>query len=142
MNNPNLNKIIELASQLESGNVLREKIVKGVYDFSVQGGAQGTYSLGVELPIHAVVTRSYVDVLATVLPDSAVLGVGSASDADIVAASAAGSVFEIGQSEGVQTGTAASMLKMTAKKTVYVKIATDDVTAGKFNVFIEYLNSE
>jgi hypothetical protein len=42
---------------------------------------------------------------------------------------------------GIPVGTAATSIKMTADRTLQATIATGAITAGKFNLIIEYIYS-
>ena len=120
--------------------------------FTVTGGLKltGTYNLDVELPINAVIIRSWYDVTATFTSgtDAATISIGLPVDdvAGIVAAtaiSAGGNVWDNGYHEGIQTGTAATASnKTTAARRVQVAVAVENLTAGEFVLFLEYVVSK
>lgn len=123
-------------------------VVRLSYDFAVQGGAVGTVSLLDEngkpflLPVGAIVTRSYIDVVtpATTSASGTIAISTGQTAADVLGATAAASFTGI--LEGVSTGTAANMKKIsTSAKTPVAVIATGALTAGKAYVFLEYVLS-
>lgn len=149
------------------GQVVRrsKRIFKGVYDFSVQGGAIGSVALydpmvgGVNpappvaggpsqplvLPPNFIVSKVFIDVLvaaaggagATVALSSQASG-GSASD--LLAATAFASIT--GLVDGKPDGTAAHAVKVPSNQSLpgcipTVDIAVAALTAGKFNVHME-----
>jgi len=126
------------------------RIARATYDFSEHGGAQGTIGLGVTLPDNAVVTRSYYEVLTTLTSstDAATIAIDIPTDdvGGIVAAVAisdAGNPWDAGYHEGIQDGTVANFSnKCTAARELSVTIATEDVTAGKFILWAEYVVSD
>lgn len=120
----------------------------------------GTYGLGVYLPINAVVTNAWIDVITTFTSAGADAGTIAAtlqSAGDITAAiaiSAAGDVWDAGI-HGSILGTpsldgnartaiagaaanAASMIKLTAERELTVAVAGQALTAGKMAIFVEY----
>jgi len=126
---------------------LIKKSAKGQYDFAADGGAQGTFDLGVTIPDNAIITRAWVEVLTTLTSagDLATIAIHAEGANDIVTATAIGAVGDIwdaGLHEGVQDGAVANMIKMTAERTLTATVAVEDLTAGKFNVFVEYFVSD
>lgn len=113
------------------------------YDFSVLGGAtttSGGSSLGVTLPANAIITRSWVDVITPLVGSGSSISIGTKAVGDVMAlATASGMTTQI---EGVSTGTAATMKKMTADTTVKYVNYYAPLTAGKFKVYIEYVMSQ
>ena len=120
--------------------------------FTVSGGMKltGIYTTEILLPINAIVIRSWYDVTNTFrsATDAATIAIGIAVDdtVGIVAAtaiSAVGDVWDNGYHEGIQTGTAATASeKTTADRRVQVTIGAENLTAGEFVLFIEYVASE
>lgn len=125
----------------------------------------GAYGLGVYIPSKAVVTKVWYDVITTVTTASADAGTIAlhlqAAD-DVVAAIAvsdATNVWDAGirgtkigwPNLGADTAHdtavevaalfAATMLKMTAEREITATVAVAALTAGKINIFVEYVLS-
>ncbi|MCK5613919.1 hypothetical protein KAR91_69295, partial [Candidatus Pacearchaeota archaeon] len=122
------------------------------YDFAIDGGTHNTdYGLGMSLPDNAIITRSWYEVLTTFesSTDAAAIAITIPTDdvAGIVAStaiSAGGNVWDAGNHEAIQDGTAAAFAeKTTAEREVTFSIAsTENITAGKATFFIEYVVTE
>jgi len=136
------------AQKYKLGQKINEKlgVKKGIFDFSDQGGAAGYITLkddrgdDVTVPDNAIVKHSYYDVVTELQPSGGTpaVSIGLQSDGDIVA-----SVTKtVGQGDGTQDGAAANMLKLTAERTLRLKVASADLTAGKLAAFLEYVISE
>lgn len=136
--------------------VVREQIrvLKVQYDFAKLGGAIGTKNLLVPataggpsalsgvLPKNALIVGCYIDVTTpatTSASGTIALGTGQ-TGVDLKAALAAASYTGIVAC--IPTGTAASAIKLTADSTPTFTIATGAITAGKFNILIEYILSD
>lgn len=143
-----------------------KRILKCLYDFSVQGGAIGAIKLidpvlvsgskpvllGVQaqqlaiLPPSAIVVRALIDVITAPLSGgSATVSVGTGvGAADLLAATAKASFT--GLLDGIPVNTAATSIKVSAATVAGVSpsmtIAVAALTAGKFNVHIEYYLSD
>lgn len=147
-----------------AGTVLREVAV-ATYD--VSGGdtaTAGAHGLGVYIPTKAIITRVWVDVVTTFTSanDSATLAIHLQAANDVVSAIAisdASNVWDagihgskIGFPALADTGTetalavaalfAANMLKLTAVREITVTSATQTLTAGKMNIYVEYVISD
>lgn len=124
------------------------RILKATYDFSVLGGAVGTVNLkgpdgkNVVLPNKALVVGCFIDVLtAGTTSASGTIAISTGQTAaDIKAALAAASYTGIVAC--IPIGTAATAIKLTADRTMTATIATGAITAGKFNVIVQYVLSE
>lgn len=147
------------------GQQVRELAV-ATYDVAVDGGAIGAHALGVYIPDNAIITNAWIDVVTTFTDgadDSATLAVHLQSAGDLVAAvavSAAGNVWDAGVRGTLVNNPAlgadaahdtalevialyaATKIKLTAERQVTVTVADDALTAGKMNIFIEYVISE
>ena len=146
-----LNKMNNLAKKYSLGTLLgaqqdildniQERVVKAQYDFATLGGAVGDISLGVVIPVDAIITDVVIDVLtAPTSGGAATIAVKAQTAADLLAATAIASVTGILQ--GVPTaGTIASAIKTTAARTVTITVAVAALTAGKFNVLVKYVLS-
>jgi len=145
-------KVLESMLSVPEGNVLNAKRTwKGTFTFS-DGATSGSYNVGAVLPDNAVITRSWVDVTTTFAgngDDTSTIAITSGEAAnDIVSAVAikdGGNPWDAGIHEGVSTGTAANMKKLTAahQPQVVVAIAATDtaLVAGSMAIFIEYVVS-
>lgn len=116
------------------------------YNFATLGGAIGSVTLlnvnGEQafLPSGAVVTSVMIDTLTALTSGgSATVALTAQSAGDLRAATAFGSYT--GVIAGVPVKTAATSIKLTADRAVQATIATAALTAGKFNVLIEYVLS-
>lgn len=117
------------------------------YVFDATGGvATGTVTLdGAQIPDNSRVVRSFYEVTTTFTSssDAATISIGLPTDdaAGIVAAtaiSAGGNIWDAGVHEGIQTGTAATFgEKTTAARSPVVTVATQALTAGRFELFLE-----
>lgn len=121
-----------------------KNLMKCVYDFSVLGGAVGTIGLLDDLgnkailPANAIITRAFIKgVTALTSGGAATVAVEVEAAADLRAATAFGSVT--GLLEGVPVGSAATMVTLTAQRQVSAVIAAAALTAGKFNVYLEFV---
>ena len=117
------------------------------YDFAVLGGAISAISLGDlndVIPDRAVVLGGFVDVLTTLTTaggDAGTVAVSVEGADDIVAAVAVNdgsNPWDAGLQDIVPDRTAANMVKATSDQRVVVTIAGQVVTAGKFEVTLEY----
>jgi len=121
--------------------------VKAQYDFAELGGTIGAIGLGVTIPDNAIIMRAYVDVLTTCesAADTATIALHAEGADDIVAAIAINdgtNPWDAGLHEGIEDGTVANAVKTTAARELTATIAVQDLTAGKFNLFVEYVLSD
>ena len=124
-------------------------VIKGVYDFAVDGGAVGQINLKddkgnlISLPVGAIVTKAYIDVITTLTSGgSATIAVGAQASGDLLAATAVAS-WAAGLLAADAVGTVATMKKIaTSDKPLRLDIAVAALTAGKAKVFIEYVLSD
>lgn len=112
------------------------KSARVVYDFDVQGGAQGDIELGLNLPTGAIIVNSWYEVLAA--PTSAgaatiAMGIPDDDPDGIVAPTAFDdAAFAAGYHDTlIAAGAASYSLKTTAPRGVVLTIAAADLTAGK-----------
>lgn len=124
------------------------------YDFATDGGAQGTIGLGVTLPDNAVIRRAWYDVQTTFTSagDLATVALNIPTDGDLVDAIAIGdgtNPWDAGIHDIVNAANVAEdidaptgYLKLTGAREVSIVIATEDLTAGKLILFIDYVVSE
>ncbi len=152
-----LNRGENFARNALGTRVVRDSVhlLRVQYDFSIMGGAIGTMNLryapspGVQnaassakLPKNALVVGCYIDVItAPTSASSPTIGLGTGqTGVDLKAATAIASYT--GVVACIPTGSAASAIKLTADSTPSMVIAAATLTAGKFNVDIEYILSD
>ena len=122
----------------------KKHVMVGTYDFSVQGGAVGTVNLkdvngnNAQLPKGAIITMGIIEVVTSLTSGgSATVALGTGqSGSDLKAALAYGSYTGLVATIPVET--AATSIKLTADNVMTATIATAALTAGKFNVFVEF----
>ncbi len=121
-------------------------VAKFSYDFDARGGAQGDIVLaGEPLPKNAIVWDGVVDVITPLVGSGAYAAISTSQSANdlITSAAVAGSPWSTAGSKAlVPVGDASHSIKMTAERAPKLVIATADLTAGKFNLFIEYYLSD
>ena len=152
------------ARNVVNGNVVPE-IVCATFDPSANTAQRpvGAYGLGVYLPNKAIITKVWIDVVTTFTSagaDAGTIATHAQSAGDIVAAiaiSAAGDVWDAGL-RGAKPGSfaldgnaltqvamaaaeAATAIKMTAEREITATVAVQALTAGKANIFVEYIVS-
>lgn len=125
-------------------------VIKGMYSFAVQGGAQGAINLlsdltdatsTIAIPDNAIITRVLIDSITDPTSGgSATVAIDSEGAGDLLAALAIASFT--GLVDGIPVNSAATSVKMTAARTLTATVATADLTAGIFNVFVEYVVSD
>jgi len=145
-----INRINAKSRDVILGNLLSNQLnaVKGLYDFAVQGGAVSTINLddvnnefgttgNVVVPNNSVVWSGVIDTITQgATSASGTFSIGLNTTTDLKAATAAASIT--GLVALVPVGTAATAVKMTADRTLTTSIATGAVTAGKFNVYLQF----
>ena len=110
---------------------------KAEYDFSTDGGGQGDIALGVTIPDNAIVIGGFLEgITAVTSGGSATVAIKLQSAADILAATGKASITGTAVLPGAAV--MAAPFKLTAPRVVTITVATADLTAGKFNVWIEY----
>jgi hypothetical protein len=122
-------------------------VAKFSYDFASQGGVAGDIVLaGNPLSKNAIVWDGVVDVITPLEGGAgATAAVSTAQSANdlITAAEITGTPWSTAGSKAlVPVGDAANSIKMTADGAPKLVVATNDLTAGKFNLFIEYYLSD
>jgi hypothetical protein len=115
-------------------NLSASTTVKATYDFSKNGGAVGTIGLGVTLPAGAIVTGLWTDA-ETALASGGLAEVAlEAGSTTLKAAAAFDDVSYIGVDAQSLTP-----VKLSAASELEVVITVAALTAGKLNIFVEYL---
>lgn len=120
------------------------KVVRGRYDFAVDGGAVGDIDLTLEtqIPANAVILGGFVEV--DVVPTSggsATVAVKVEGAADIVAAAAiSGAPWSTtGRKSAVPAFTGATTVKTTAARKIQATVAVAALTAGVFDVVLFFV---
>lgn len=119
--------------------------VTGLYDFSVDTGAIGDYTLGT-LPIYGVITKAWYEILSPFTSGgSATVAFGVATDdaTGLKTATAYNHAdYNAGFHDFTPDGTAVNFTtKTTASRSVIMTIGGATLTAGKVRVFCEYIVS-
>lgn len=143
-----LNKMNSTAQKIRLGTLLegQKGCLRCTYDFAVQGGAVGTVDLvdpdgnDATLPDNAIITRVFIDEVTNVTSGgAATIAIGANTTTDLLGATAIASFTGI--IAGVPDDAVGNMVKLTADRTLTATIATAAVTAGKLEIFVEYVLS-
>lgn len=117
-------------------------IIRGKYDFAVDGGAQGTIAItsGTPIPSGSVIVGGYVDVTSQVTGGASTIACQVNAANDILTAVAVAS-WTVGRKNilpAFTTGalTAGTQVKTTADRNISIVIGAADLTAGVFNVVL------
>jgi hypothetical protein len=117
-------------------------VAKFSYDFAARGGAAGDIVLnGEPLPKGAIVWDGMVDVVTAIVGAGATCALTTAQSANdlITAAAVAGAPWSTTGSKAiVPVGDHTNSIKMTAERAPKLVISGADLTAGKFDLYIEY----
>lgn len=118
------------------------QIVRGQYDFAVDGGAQGSIDLSnIDLPADAVVLGGWLEVITAPTGAGASIGLQVEAADDIVAdAAISGAPWStLGLKSIIPVFTGATAVKTTQARTPQAVIASADLTAGKFDLVLMYV---
>ncbi len=122
-----------------------KNVIRCQYDFAVQGGATGSVICldpegnQCKLPDNAIITRAWLDVLTTLTSGgSATVALTANAAGDILVAQDYADLTA-GFVECIQDGTAENFVKLTAERTILFVIAGAALTAGKADLFLEYV---
>lgn len=131
------------ASSITNQNALQCIVAR--YDFAVHGGAVSSIGMRVRIPSGSIICNTLLDVItAPTSGGSATIAVTSEGAGDIVAATSIASApwSTTGRKVGIPDfATATDAVKTTAERELTVTIATAALTAGKFDVYIFYVNN-
>ena len=136
----------QLGTEVVDGSV---KLMRANYDFSVQGGSSAATIFlkapdgsSAAIPNKAIITSVYIDTVTSLVDVSTGvrLAFGANTDVDLKALTASSSFTGI--IAGIPVETAASAVKMTADRSLTMKVAGGNISAGKINVFVKYMVSE
>lgn len=141
---PSAARDVQLGTQLTK---LKTQLAKATYDFAKLGGSstvhltlRGTDNKSVAIPDNAIIKQVLIDVLTQPTPASATIALTADTLGDLKGATATATYT--GLLAGVPIGSAATMFKVDGASTVSMKVGGSSLTAGKFNVFIEYYLSD
>ena len=126
------------------------RVARATYDFAEHGGATGAIGLGVTIPDNAIVCGGFIDVVTTcttAAADAGTMAIHVQSANDIVTAtavSAGGNIWDEGLHAILPKANTpeSTGIKLTAAREVTATIATQAFTAGKFTVFLYYLQGD
>lgn len=117
-------------------------VIRGRYDFAVDGGAQGTKAIttGIPIPSGATIVGGYVDVITQCTGATATIACQVEAANDILTAVAIAS-WTTGRKNVLPAPTngaltASTAVRTTAARNISIVIATADLTAGKFDVVL------
>lgn len=119
--------------------------VRGVYDFAVDGGAVGSIDISTDIPAGAVILGGYARVITAPTSGGAgTLAISVEGAGDIVAAAAVSGApwSTTGYKSIVPAHTGATAVLTTVARKIKAVIATAALTAGKVEVFLEYVPSD
>lgn len=145
----------EVGNRTQVGTLLNKTAAQLVakYSFAVQGGStSANISLLTDLnnplsyaklPDNAIITKAWLDVLTPPVGavPGATISIEAESDADILADKAVGDMAN-GFFAGLPAGTTTTFIKLSAERTIQMdlgEVLNSDLTAGKFNVVIDYV---
>lgn len=116
----------------------------GVYDFDVDGGAQGTIVLrsndGV-IPIGSVILAGYLDVtddFATSAGGTGAIHVEAANDLQTATVVSGAPFSSVGRKDLTVDGSGSTAIKLTADRSPTFTIATGAITDGGFTLVLLY----
>jgi hypothetical protein len=121
----------------------RLKTLEAVYDFAVDGGAQGNKtlrpgdSMGNLLPAGAVVVGGYLDVETSVLSATGTVALTVEAAGDLLTATAQAGLTA-GRKDLNVDSTGSTAIKTSQARSVVMTVATAALTAGKFRVVVFY----
>lgn len=125
----------------------RVKVARYDYDFAVNAGAQSTIALGSSgiIPSGAIVIGGFINVTTAVTSaGAATIAVQVEGAGDIVATTGKASwtlgLKNILPADTSGSITAATIVKTTAARDASIVIATADLTAGKFQVVLQFID--
>lgn len=120
----------------------RLKIARGIYDFAVEGGAQGTIGLmgATLIPSGATILGGWLEVHTIVTGVGASVAIQVEAANDIVAAAAiSGAPWSTtGRKAIVPVFTVATMVRTTAARDISAVISAANLTAGRFSAVLLY----
>ncbi|MEV0616189.1 hypothetical protein AB0I81_22940 [Nonomuraea sp. NPDC050404] len=119
------------------------RVVRGRYDFAVDGGAVGDIdlTLDAQIPANAVILGGFVEVDTAVVGTGASVAVKVEGAGDIVAAAAVSGApwSTTGRKSVVPAFTGATTVKTTAARKIQATVSAAVLTAGVFDVVLFFV---
>lgn len=123
----------------------KRHVVCGRYDFATLGGTVGDLALKdsdgntIVIPSGAIITQVYINIVTACVSTSndGTIALKANAANDLLSAVDADTLSGI--TSGVPTGSAATMVKTTADRNITLSIAVHALTAGKFDVYVEFV---
>lgn len=123
--------------------------VKAQWDFAKSGGASGDLTLKdpegnpVKLPTGAIITNCLLDVVTqpTSSTGSGSIAFSSSAVGDLKASQVVAS-WPIGRQACIPTGSTGTMIKLASEAPLKIRVGSERLTAGKINVWVQYVLSE
>ena len=114
------------------------------YNFSSNGGAQGTVNLTGTIPNNSIIIGGFVDVTTSLASSSnsanCSLGIVNSGDlVSLIAINNGSSPWSIGIKSIIPNGTGGNAIKLPSNKIVDFVISSEDLTVGTFDLWLEYL---
>lgn len=137
------------AQEVQLGTLINKTktLLVARYSYAVQGGSTADISLITNLsnplsyavlPAKAIITNVWINTLTQPTSGgSATVAIKAVSANDLLSAKAVG-IFQ-GIIQGVPANTTTTFVSLTSAKTIKATVATAVLTAGKFDVIIEYV---
>lgn len=126
--------------------------MKATWNFADQGGAANSdlvlkdaQGIAAKLPTGAIIRSCLIDVVTQPASStsSGKIAFSSSAVADLKAAALAHTGYVAGtRYVCIPEGSVANMIKMASEATLKVRIGSEAVTAGKINIWVEYVLSE
>lgn len=112
------------------------------YDFAVDAGGTGEIASSMTIPDNAVITQVLIDIITAMASagGAGTIALKANSTGDLLAAVDADTLSGI--VAGIPVSTAATAVKTTASRVLGFEIGTEDLTAGKFQVHVQYFLTE
>lgn len=149
-----LNNMNSQAQKTQMGTLINKTpgLLIAKYSYAVQGGTTAnninlltdlskplSYA---KLPNKAIIRNVWLDITTGVASSgSATVALTAQTAADLLAATAKASMT-VRMLQGIPAGTTTTSIKLSAQRTIQAVIGTAPLTAGKFNVYIEYILGE
>lgn len=111
------------------------RCAKATYDFDVHGGATGNaLGLGVVIPDNAIITRVFTDATTAFTSGGSATVAINVGTTEVKAATAFDDATFVGIDSHFTT-----LTKLSADSEVNLDIATAALTAGVYNIYVEYI---
>lgn len=141
-----IKECVELINSVRRSGLGLQRWAKLTYDFTVDGGAIGTLTLSDApiIPIGAVIVGGFIDVTTIVVGAGASIGLGLGSGAQVASilapAAVAGAPWSTtGLKVIIPVWSVATSVKAAADAALTMTVSGGVLTAGKFDVNIQYM---